>query len=117
MHEERADHPREGAPPAAYRAAADEDDAAAAADAEGPAEAVLTLVCLTCGWEYYVPEGGAQGGIRCEKCGSTVFREFLTPAAGDEAARDFDEVTARDLDPDDPEGDTLPGDVIDLNRV
>ncbi|HUE96773.1 MAG TPA: hypothetical protein VMN39_08940 [Longimicrobiaceae bacterium] len=39
------------------------------------------------------------------------------PCAGDnEAAADFRDSTDRDLDADDAEGDTLPGDVMDLNR-
>jgi ribosomal protein L37AE/L43A len=78
------------------------------------AEGVLTSVCLTCGKEYYF-EREAPGDLRCEKCGSHVFRSFFT-AEDDEASRDFVDSTARDLDPDDAEGDTLPGDVADLNR-
>ena len=79
-----------------------------------PAGCVLTKVCLTCGQEYYLTPESAGGTLVCEKCGSTVFRDFFTPTQPDEAARDFAETTDRDLRPDDPEGDTLPGDVIDL---
>lgn len=77
---------------------------------------VLTLVCVTCGQEYYFSESQPSGEMICEKCGNGVFREFYTPPAGDEVAQDFDDTTGRDLDPDDAEGDTLPGDVLDLNR-
>lgn len=77
---------------------------------------VLTLVCVTCGQEYYFSDSQPPGEMTCEKCGNGVFREFFSPPAGDEAAEDFEDTTSRDLDPDDAEGDTLPGDVLDLNR-
>ena len=87
-------------------------------DQEGlptPAGGVLTKVCLTCGQEYYLTAADTGAKLVCEKCGSTVFRDFLTPNEGDEAAEDFDDTTRRDLDPDDAEGDAMPGDVIDLD--
>jgi len=83
--------------------------------ASSPAEGVLTLVCLQCGKEVFFSDDAPPEGMSCEKCGGSVFREFFT-AEGDEAADDFRDVTERDLDTDDPEGDTLPGDLIDLNR-
>lgn len=76
---------------------------------------VLTLVCLKCGQEYYFADGVPPAGMTCEKCGNGVFRDFYSPAQDSEAADDFDDTTARDLDPDDAEGDTLPGDILDLN--
>ena len=83
---------------------------------ENSGEGVLTRVCLTCGQEYYLTGGEKTGGkMTCEKCGSTVFREFFSHTDGDEAATDFADTTDRDLDPDDAEGDALPGDVIDLD--
>ena len=87
-------------------------------DQEGlptPAGGVLTKVCLTCGQEYYLTAASGDGKLVCEKCGSTVFRDFFTPTQPDEAAQDFADTTGRDLDPDDAEGDALPGDVIDLD--
>ena len=81
--------------------------------AEG--EGVLTLVCFKCGTEYYFAEGEPPADLTCEKCGNTVFRSFFS-TSNDEAADDFEETTGRDLDPDDAEGDVLPGDVLDLNR-
>jgi hypothetical protein len=80
-----------------------------------PAEGVLTLVCLTCGQEYYFDGSRPPAGMVCEKCGNGVFRDYFTAEEGDDAARDFADSTDRDLDPDDAEGDTMPGDVIDLN--
>jgi len=79
-------------------------------------DGVLTLVCLKCGTEYYFSDSAPAAGMSCEKCGNQVFRDFYSPAEGDEASRDFEDTTGRDLDPDDAEGDTLPGDVLDLNR-
>lgn len=81
-----------------------------------PATAVLTLVCETCGKDYFYEDEAPPSDLACEKCGGTVFRSFYS-TVGDEAADDFRDSTERDLDPDDPEGDVLPGDVMDLNRI
>jgi len=78
-------------------------------------EGVLTLVCVTCGTEYYFSDVGQPDRPTCEKCGGEVFRSFHSPAEGDEAAMDHQESTRRDLDPDDAEGEAMPGDVLDLN--
>ena len=78
-------------------------------------DGVLTLVCLKCGTEYYFEQDEPGESTTCEKCGNTVFRSFYS-SEGNEALQDFEDVTHRDLNPDDAEGDTLPGDVIDLNR-
>jgi DNA-directed RNA polymerase subunit RPC12/RpoP len=77
---------------------------------------VLTLVCENCGKDYFFDDDGPQPGMTCEKCGGTVFRSFHT-VVGDEASDDFRDSTERDLDPDDAEGDVLPGDVMDLNNL
>lgn len=108
-HENGSERPNEESTPAT-----------AGASAEGrtgePSEGVLTQVCLTCGQEYYFTEEDPPASLACGKCGSKVFRSFFSPQENDEAARDFEDSTARDLDPDDAEGETMPGDVIDLNR-
>jgi hypothetical protein len=93
----------------------DEPDAEMGGGASEPAEGVLTLVCLQCGKEYFFSDTAPPDGITCEKCGGSVFRNFFS-VEGDEAADDFRDETERDLNSDDPEGDTLPGDLIDLNR-
>jgi DNA-directed RNA polymerase subunit RPC12/RpoP len=90
---------------------------AAAARADAPATGVLTVVCVTCGREYHFDEGTPPEGFTCEKCGNEVFRSFFSPDLRDEAAQDFIDSTARDLDPDQPSTDTMPGDVLDLNRT
>lgn len=77
---------------------------------------VLTLVCENCGKDYFFEDEPPEPGMRCEKCGGTVFRSFHE-TVGSEAADDFRDSTERDLDPDDPEGDVMPGDIIDLNRL
>jgi DNA-directed RNA polymerase subunit RPC12/RpoP len=83
----------------------------------GPeSEGVLTLVCFKCGTEYYFSEEDPPAEMSCEKCGNTVFRSFFSPA-DDEVADDFHDSTHRDMDPDDAEGETLPGDVSDLNQI
>lgn len=83
---------------------------------EAPAEGVLTLVCFKCGKEYYFGDEDPPSDLKCEKCGNEVFRSFFS-AVGDETADDFEDSTARDLDPDDAEGDATQGDVMDLNRL
>jgi DNA-directed RNA polymerase subunit RPC12/RpoP len=89
-----------------------EADTTGAGDAD---EGVLTLVCLTCGKEYFFADYDPPEGMSCERCGSNVFRNFFSPTDGDDAAQDFQDSTARNLDPDDAEGETMPGDVMDLN--
>jgi hypothetical protein len=79
-------------------------------------DAVLTLICEKCGKDYFFEADPPPERMTCEKCGGTVFRSFHS-TIGDEAADDFRDSTERDLDPDDAEGDTLPGDVMDLNRI
>lgn len=81
-----------------------------------PVEAVLTLVCEQCGKDYFFEDEPPPTGMRCGKCGNGVFRSFYE-VRGDEAADDFRDATERDLHPDDPEGDAMPGDVMDLNRI
>ncbi len=81
-----------------------------------PETEVLTLICETCGKNYFFEDEPPPPDMKCEKCGGTVFRAFQE-SVGDEAADDFRDTTERDLDPDDPEGDTLPGDLMDLNNL
>jgi len=77
---------------------------------------VLTLVCEKCGKDYFFEDEPPPAGMTCEKCGGTVFRSFHE-TVGDEASDDFRDSTERDLDPDDAEGDVMPGDLMDLNRL
>ena len=105
--------------PAQYAGATDQPrDNPAGDDPIGsePRGEVLTLVCETCGKDYFFEEMQPEPGMACEKCGGTVFRSFHA-SIGDEAADDFRDSTERDLDPDDAEGDVMPGDVMDLNNI
>ena len=81
-----------------------------------PTGTVLTLVCEKCGKDYFFDDEPPPPGMQCEKCGGTVFRSFHE-TVGDEASDDFRDSTERDLDPDDAEGDVMPGDIMDLNRL
>ena len=81
-----------------------------------PVQEVLTLICEKCGKDYFFEDEPPPEDMKCEKCGGTVFRSFDS-SVGDEAADDFRDSTERDLDPDDAEGDTLPGDLMDLNNL
>jgi hypothetical protein len=81
-----------------------------------PSGTVLTLVCEKCGKDYFFDDDSPPPDMICGKCGGTVFRSFHE-TVGDEASDDFRDSTERDLDPDDPEGDVMPGDIMDLNRL
>jgi predicted nucleic acid-binding Zn-ribbon protein len=76
---------------------------------------VLTLVCLTCGKEYFYQSDPPPAHPVCEKCGNKVFRSFDSPEA-DEVNQDFRDTTERDLSTDQPAADTRPGDLMDLDR-
>ena len=105
--------------PAQAAAATDQPRANPAGDpprGREPRSEVLTLVCENCGKDYFFEDDPPPENMRCEKCGGTVFRSFHT-TVGDEASDDFRDSTERDLDPDDAEGDVLPGDVMDLNNI
>jgi ribosomal protein S27AE len=115
--EDARSRPAEESSPEGMRAAAARDNPGpdTAGRTGAPAEGVLTLICFKCGTEYFFADESPPAGLTCEKCGNTVFRSFFSPQ-DDEVARDFRDSTARDLDPDDAEGDALPGDALDLNR-
>ena len=105
--------------PAQYKTATDQPRANPAGDpprGREPRTEVLTLVCEKCGKDYFFEDEPPPADLTCEKCGGTVFRAFHD-VVGDEASDDFRDSTERDLDPDDPEGDVMPGDIMDLNRL
>jgi len=117
--ESRDGRPAEQSTPEGLRAAQSRESTGGGAQGgtvEPRAEGVLTLVCFKCGKEYHFSDGSPPEDLTCEKCGGTVFRSFFSPEPGDEAAEDFRDSTERDLDTDDPATDTMPGDVLDLNR-
>jgi DNA-directed RNA polymerase subunit RPC12/RpoP len=86
------------------------------ADRQGDPEGGSVLVCMTCGRESPGGAGrAAPGSLRCDKCGSQVFRSFDDGVELDEVRQDFEDETGRDLNTDDPAGDAVPGDLHDLN--
>ena len=55
---------------------------------------VNTLVCLTCGAEQFF-HSDVPSSLKCQTCGSTVFRTFSTPTKPDEVTESQLEETAR----------------------
>ncbi len=87
-----------------------------AGEEQGATDVVL-MVCIECGAEHTFAGGESPpDDLVCEKCGGEVFRRFEDTTSPGEARQDFEDVTARDLDTDDPEGDATPGDLHDLNN-
>lgn len=81
----------------------------------GP-QGLLTLVCLQCGAEQFFETHVPPPHVVCPRCGGTVFRNFFTPEARDEATISQLEETARSVALDEESPDTTPGDVADLNN-
>ncbi|HEX5727152.1 MAG TPA: hypothetical protein VFX98_16865 [Longimicrobiaceae bacterium] len=115
MPQERYDSDDTGIARASHAAEEPRPDPAGEGGAQS-VEEVLTLVCENCGKDYFFDDEPPPADMRCEKCGGAVFRSFYT-RLGDEAADDFRESTERDLDPDDAEGDVMPGDILDLKSL
>lgn len=87
-----------------------------AGERAGEPETVLALICETCGKDYFFDSAPPPERMSCAKCGGRVFRPFET-TVGDEVLDDFRDSTERDLSTDAAEGETLPGDVMDLNNI
>ena len=75
---------------------------------------IVTLVCMTCGSEKFYDDSVPES-TTCDKCGSTVFRTFLTPTEPDDATIATLEAQARSISYGDSSPDTMPGDVHDLD--
>jgi DNA-directed RNA polymerase subunit RPC12/RpoP len=74
---------------------------------------VTTMVCVTCGAEQFFDDA-APASLTCQRCGSTVFREFTTPTAPDDAAVAQLEEQARSMSYGDSSPATSRDDVRDL---
>lgn len=85
------------------------------ANDRGP-QGVLTLVCVTCGREYFFAQATPPDDLVCDRCGSTVFRNYFTPTTPDEATLSQLEETSRSIALDEESPDTAGGDVRDLNN-
>jgi DNA-directed RNA polymerase subunit RPC12/RpoP len=83
--------------------------------AEPGEERVLVQVCIECGKEYTFTEE-PPASLKCEKCGSVVFRSFYD-GADDDVSEDFREMTERDTHTDDPATDVTRGDLQDLRNL
>jgi DNA-directed RNA polymerase subunit RPC12/RpoP len=84
-------------------------------DKKGP-EGLLTLVCVTCGKERFFDQEEPPRHLVCDRCGSTVFRNFFTPTTADEATISSLEETTRSIALDEESPDTTADDVRDLNN-
>jgi DNA-directed RNA polymerase subunit RPC12/RpoP len=87
------------------------------AENERNGQRIVVQVCIECGKEYFFENREPAADMRCDKCGSGVFRSFDADANPDELAQDYTEATARDVATDDPATDVTRGDLHDLNNV
>jgi DNA-directed RNA polymerase subunit RPC12/RpoP len=76
-------------------------------------ESVTTMVCVTCGAEQFF-DGNVPGNLKCQRCGSGVFRAFDTPTRRDEATIAHLEEEARSVQYGDDSPQTAPEEVRDL---
>ena len=76
---------------------------------------LVTMVCLTCGAEKFFDKS-VPSSLKCDKCGSTVFRQFATPTEPDEATIAQLEEQARSMSYGDPSPGTTPDEVRDLDN-
>ena len=76
---------------------------------------VNTMVCLTCGAEQFF-HSDVPSSLKCQTCGSTVFRTFSTPTKPDEVTESQLEETARSAALGDVSPDSTRGDVRELHE-
>ena len=75
---------------------------------------VTTMVCVTCGAEQFF-DGEVPAGLKCQRCGSMVFRVFDTPTQRDEATVAHLEEEARSIQYGDSSPPSAPEEVRDLD--
>ncbi len=83
-------------------------------DTRGP-RGLVTMVCITCGAEQFFDQS-VPSSIKCQRCGSTVFRQFATPTEPDEATISQLEDQARSIEYGDSSPQTSPDEVRDLGN-
>lgn len=83
-------------------------------DPRGP-RGLVTMVCITCGAEQFFDQS-VPSSIKCQRCGSTVFRQFATPTEPDEATISQLEEQARSMEYGDASPRTSPDEVRDLGN-
>lgn len=76
---------------------------------------VNTLICLTCGAERFF-HSAVPSSLKCQTCGSTVFRTFSTPTKPDEVTELQLDETARSAALGDASPDSAHEDVRELNN-
>jgi len=76
---------------------------------------LVTMVCITCGAEQFF-DTAVPSSITCERCGSTVFRQFATPTEPDEATICQLEEQARSISYGDSSPQTSPDEVRELGN-
>jgi len=76
---------------------------------------LVTMVCITCGAEQFF-DTAVPSSITCERCGSTVFRQFATPTEPDEATISQLEEQARSISYGDSSPQTSPDEVRELGN-
>ena len=81
-------------------------------DSRGP-RGLVTMVCITCGAEQFFDQS-VPSSIKCQRCGSTVFRQFATPTEPDEATISQLEEQARSIEYGDASPQTSADEVRDL---
>ena len=74
---------------------------------------VTTMVCMTCGAEQFFDDE-LPATLTCQRCHSTVFRQFTTPIERDDATLATLEEQARSIAYGDSSPATTPDDVRDL---
>ena len=84
------------------------------ADNKGP-RGIVTMVCITCGNEKNFDDR-VPGALTCDKCGNTVWRQFATPTAPDEATIAQLEDQTRSITYGDPSPDTSVEEIRDLDN-
>ena len=75
---------------------------------------VTTMVCITCGNEEFF-DAAVPDTLSCDKCGSTVFRQFTTPTEPDDATIAQLKDTARSIQYGDSSPQTSPDEIRDLD--
>ena len=84
------------------------------ASSRGP-RGIVSLVCITCGNEKHYDQQ-VPASVTCDKCGNTVWRQFATPTAADEATIDQLEMQSRSIELGDASPETSPEELRELDN-
>lgn len=84
------------------------------ASSRGP-RGIVTMICITCGNEKNFDKQ-VPAALTCDKCGATVWRQFATPTAPDEATILQLEEQARSISYGDASPETTREEIRDLDN-